>query len=49
MVKNLPGNAEDTGSSPGQGTKIPHALEQLSWHLTTTESVCSNQDLACHN
>ena len=49
MVKNLPGNAEDMGSIPGQGTKIPHALEQLSRHLTTRESVCSNQDPACHN
>ena len=27
----------DTGSIPGQGTKIPHALEQLSSHTETTE------------
>ena len=27
MVKNLPCNA---GSIPGRGTKIPHAMEQLS-------------------
>ena len=26
MVKNPPANAEGTGSTPGQGTKIPHAL-----------------------
>ena len=29
VVKNLPCNA-DTGSIPGQGTKIPYATEQLS-------------------
>ena len=30
MVKNLPSNAGDAGSIPGQGTKIPHAAGQLS-------------------
>ena len=30
VVKNLPCNAGDTGSVPGQGTKIQHAMEQLS-------------------
>ena len=30
MVKNLPSNAGDLGSIPSQGTKIPHALVQLS-------------------
>ena len=30
VVKNLPSNAEDTGSIPGWGTKIPHATGQLS-------------------
>ena len=25
MVKNPPSNSGDTGSIPGQGTKIPHA------------------------
>ena len=30
VVKNLPGNAGDTGLIPGQETKIPHAAEQLS-------------------
>ena len=25
VVKNLPSNAEDLGSIPGVGTKIPHA------------------------
>ena len=39
MVKNPPGNAGDTGSIPGWGTKIPRALEQLSPCATTRESV----------
>ena len=30
VVKNPPYNAEDMGSIPGQGTKIPDAGEQLS-------------------
>ena len=29
VVKNLPCNAEDTGSIPGWGTKIPHAVEHV--------------------
>ena len=29
MVKNLPCNAGDMGLIPGQGTKIPLAMEQL--------------------
>ena len=37
---NLPSNAGDTGSIPGQGTKIPHATGQLSLHTTTTELAC---------
>ena len=37
VVKNLPSNAGDTGSTPGQGTKIPHATEQPSPCATTTE------------
>ena len=32
VVKNLPSNAGDAGSIPGQGTKIPHAAGQLSAH-----------------
>ena len=36
MVKNLPANTWDAGSSPGPG-KIPHAMEQLSPYATTTE------------
>ena len=30
MVKNLPCNAEDVGSIPGWGTRIPHAVRYLS-------------------
>ncbi len=37
VVENLPANAADMGSIPGQGTKIPHATGQLSLHATTTE------------
>ena len=29
VVKNLPSNAGDIGSIPGRGTKIPHAVGQL--------------------
>ena len=36
VVKNPPYNAEDTDSIPGQGTKIPHAVGQLSPRATTT-------------
>ena len=34
-VKNLPSNAGHMGSIPGQGTKIPHAMGQLSPHTAT--------------
>ena len=36
VVKNLPANAGDTGSSPGLG-RSPHAAKQLSLCATTTE------------
>ena len=36
VVKNPPANAGDTGLSPWSG-KIPHAVEQLSPCITTTE------------
>ena len=39
VVKNPPSNVGDTGSIPGQGTKIPHAGGQLSPCTTTTEPV----------
>ena len=35
--KESPYNAGDAGSIPGQGTKIPHAVGQLSPRTTTTE------------
>ena len=34
VVKNLPCKAGDADLIPGQGTKIPHAKEQLSPHAT---------------
>ena len=34
--KNSPCSAGDVGSIPSWGTKIPHAMEQLSLHATTT-------------
>ena len=43
MVKNLPYNAGDAGSIPGQGTKIPHAAGQLSPHATATELTGLNE------
>ena len=36
-------NAGDLGLIPGQGTKIPHASEQLGLHAATTEPVCHSQ------
>ena len=43
VIKNLSCSAKDAGSVPGQGTKIPHALEQLSLGITTTEPVHHNE------
>ena len=40
VVKNPLSNAEHTGSIPGWGTKIPHAVRQLSPRATTTELAC---------
>ena len=37
VVKNLLSNAGDTGSIPGQGTKIPHAMGKLSLSAANTE------------
>ena len=37
MVQILPSNAGDTGSIPGQGTKIPHSMEPLSLGALTRE------------
>ena len=41
VVKNPPSNVGNVGSIPGQETKIPHVVGQLSPHTTTTELVCS--------
>ena len=41
MLKNSLCNAGDVGSVPGQGTKIPHAMEQI--------SLCATRELTCHN
>ena len=41
MVKNSPSNAQHMGSIPGQGTKIPHAAEQLNPRAANTEPVLS--------
>ena len=56
VVKSLPGSAGDMGSVSGQGTKIPHAMEQLSlWastrqttHHTKNSTWCS-EDPLCSN
>ena len=42
VVKIPPCNAGDLGSIPGQGTKIPQAVGQLSPWATTTELVGLN-------
>ena len=39
VVKNPPYNAGDVGLIPGQGTKITHAMGQLSLRATTSELV----------
>ena len=35
IVRNLPSNSGDTDLIPGLGTKIPHAIGQLSQHGAT--------------
>ena len=37
-VKNLPSNTGDTGSIPGQGTKIPHTVGQGSPRAAATDA-----------
>ena len=41
MVKNLPSKAEDSGSTRGRETEIPHATGQLNPRTATTEPVHS--------
>ena len=43
MVKNLPCNARNVGSIPGQGTKIAQDTGQLSPCVMTTEPAWHNQ------
>ena len=45
VVNNLPYNAGDAGSIPSQGTKIPHAMGQLSPCTTTTELTAPQLEL----
>ena len=55
MVKTLPSNAGGVGLIPGLGTKIPHAVGQISPHTTTREkperhkeeTVCCNKKIPC--
>ena len=42
LVKNPPPSARDSDSVTALGTKIPHALEQLSLQTTATEPVSHN-------
>ena len=39
VVKNPPVNARNTGLIPGLGTRIPHAMGQLSLRSATTEPI----------
>ena len=53
MAGNLPSNAGDVGSIPGQRTKIPHVPGQLSPRVATTEpsgsEACKPQpERRCH-
>ena len=41
VIKNPPRNAGDLSSIPVWGTKIPHAVEQLSLHATTEPTQCN--------
>ena len=43
VVKNLISNAGHKGSILSQGTRIPHALGQLSLHTTTTKPTYLNK------
>ena len=49
VIKNPLCSAGDAGSVPGQGTKIPYAVEQLSPRATTTEPACSRESTFCSN
>ena len=42
MVESLPCNSGDSGSIPGQGTRIPRAMGKQSLCASATESMCPN-------
>ena len=46
VVKNPPSHAGDMGLTPGQGTKIPHAMRQLSPRASTGEAHSCLQSLS---
>ena len=46
MVKNVPSNGDDAGSTPGQGIKFPHAMWQATL-ATTSEPASGNEDPKC--
>ena len=49
MIKNPPCNAGDVGSIPGLGTKMPHAMGQLSPCAVTTElTATTRQAMQCN-
>ena len=46
VVKTPPSHVGDTGSTPGQGTRIPHSEGQLSPGAPATEPVSLKEDPA---
>ena len=45
VIKNPPCNGKDEGLIPGYGTKIPHAVEQLSLPATAKKFICPQLNL----
>ena len=43
VVQNPPSSAGNSGLTPGWGTKVPPATEQLSLHDLATEFKCYNE------
>ena len=48
LINSLPCSAEDTGSIPGQGSKIPHSLGQLSLSCNERSSVTQQRSCVPH-
>ena len=44
-VENLPSNARDVGSIPGQGAGIPQAVGQLGWCAATSEPAATTRKI----